>query len=64
MANTYFKTGGSQNYGGYSNPKFDDLLKQSDRELDPTKRRALLDQMQDCSTRIRPGCSSGTPITC
>ena len=47
MANTYFKTGGSQNYGGYSNAKFDALLKQSDRELDVTKRRALLDQMQD-----------------
>ncbi|MDQ6674263.1 MAG: ABC transporter substrate-binding protein [Chloroflexota bacterium] len=47
LANTYFKTGGSQNYGGYSNAKFDDLLKQSDRELDPTRRRALLDQMQD-----------------
>src|SRR5207237_366553 len=47
MANTYFKTGGSQNYGGYSNTKFDALLKQSDRELDASKRRALLDQMQD-----------------
>jgi ABC-type transport system substrate-binding protein len=47
MANTYFKTGGSQNYGGYSNAKFDALLKQSDRELDVAKRRALLDQMQD-----------------
>lgn len=47
FANTYFKTGGSQNYGGYSNAQFDALLKQSDRELDPTKRRALLDQMQE-----------------
>src|SRR6266571_2160697 len=47
MGNTYFKTGGSQNYGGYTNARFDDLLKQSDRELDVTKRRALLDQMQD-----------------
>jgi peptide/nickel transport system substrate-binding protein len=47
LANTYFKTGGSQNYGGYSNPQFDALLKQSDRELDATKRRVLLDQMQD-----------------
>jgi len=47
LANTYFKTGGSQNFGGYTNPAFDDLLKQSDRELDVTKRRALLDQMQD-----------------
>jgi len=47
FANTYFKTGGSQNYGGYSNAQFDALLKQSDRELDTTKRRVLLDQMQD-----------------
>lgn len=46
IANTYFKTGGSQNFGGYSNAQLDDLLKQSDRELDPAKRRALLDQMQ------------------
>jgi ABC-type transport system substrate-binding protein len=47
IGNTYFKTGGSQNFGGYSNPKFDDLLKQSDAELDQTKRKALLDQIQD-----------------
>jgi ABC-type transport system substrate-binding protein len=47
LGNTYFKTGGSQNYGSYTNPKFDDLLKQSDRELDSAKRRALLDQIQD-----------------
>jgi len=47
IGNTFFKTGGSQNFGGYSNPKFDTLLKQSDRELDPVKRRALLDQIQD-----------------
>jgi ABC-type transport system substrate-binding protein len=47
MGNTYFKTGGSQNYGGYSNAKFDDLLQQSDRELDKIRRRSLLDQVQD-----------------
>ena len=47
IGNTYFKTGGSQNFGGYSNPKFDALLKQSDAELDQTKRKALMDQMQD-----------------
>ena len=47
LANTYFKSGGSQNYGGYSNSKFDDLLKQSDRELDTAKRKVMLDQMQD-----------------
>ena len=47
LANTYFKTGGSQNFGGYSNPKFDDLLKQSDVSWTKTKRRAMLDQIQD-----------------
>lgn len=47
IGNTYFKTGGSQNFGAYSNPKFDDLLKQSDGEIDPTKRRDLLNQIQD-----------------
>jgi peptide/nickel transport system substrate-binding protein len=47
LANTYFKTGGSQNFGGYSNTAFDALLTQSDHELDDAKRRGLLDQMQD-----------------
>lgn len=47
IGNTYFKTGGSQNFGGYSNTTFDGLLKQADAELDQTKRKALMDQMQD-----------------
>jgi ABC-type transport system substrate-binding protein len=47
MANTYFKTGGSQNFGSYSNAAFDALLRQSDQELDETKRKAMLDQLQD-----------------
>jgi peptide/nickel transport system substrate-binding protein len=47
MANTYFKTGGSQNFGGYSNTAFDALLKQSDQVLDPDKRKPMLDQLQD-----------------
>jgi len=47
LGNTYFKTGGSQNFGGYSNTAFDALLAQSDKELDSTKRRAQLDQIQD-----------------
>jgi len=47
LGNIYFKTGGSQNFGSYSNPKFDDLMKQSDSEIDQTKRHALLDQIQD-----------------
>jgi ABC-type transport system substrate-binding protein len=47
IANTLFRTGASQNWGSYSNAKFDDLLDKSDGELDKTKRRELLDQMQD-----------------
>jgi peptide/nickel transport system substrate-binding protein len=47
IANILFKTGASQNWGGYSNTKFDDLLTKSDGELDKAKRRDELDQMQD-----------------
>jgi peptide/nickel transport system substrate-binding protein len=47
IANTLFRTGASQNWGSYSNGKFDDLLAKSDGELDKAKRRELLDQMQD-----------------
>lgn len=47
LGNTYFKTGGSQNFGGYANPTFDDLLKKSDQELDRGKRADLLNQIQD-----------------
>ncbi len=47
IGNTYFKTGGSQNFGGYSNTTFDGLLKQADAELDQTRRKALIEQMQD-----------------
>ena len=47
VGNSYFKTGAAQNFGGYSNPKFDDLLKQFDAELDTAKRKALSDQIQD-----------------
>ena len=47
IGNTYFKTGGSQNFGGYSNPQFDDLLKQADAELGEDKRKGLLDRLQD-----------------
>ena len=54
IANTYFKTGGSQNFGSYSNPKFDDLLKKSDVEIDPAKRHDLINQMQDALDQDPP----------
>jgi peptide/nickel transport system substrate-binding protein len=47
IANLYFRTGASANWGSYSNAKFDDLLSKSDGELDHSKRKELLDQMQD-----------------
>lgn len=37
----FITTGGSQNGGGYANPRFDDLLRSQDREPDPAKRRQL-----------------------
>lgn len=54
LGNTYFKTGGSQNYGGYSSLKFDDLLKKADTEIDPAKRKDLLNQIQDALDQDPP----------
>ncbi len=42
---TKSKPGGS-NYGGYSNPEVDKLWKQQATELDPKKRKAMYDQIQ------------------
>ncbi|MGH2558857.1 MAG: ABC transporter substrate-binding protein [Thermomicrobiales bacterium] len=43
----WFKTGAPQNYGGYSNPEFDDLLAQISRELNVDTRRDLVRQAED-----------------
>jgi peptide/nickel transport system substrate-binding protein len=43
----WYKTGGSQNYGGYSNPAFDDLLAQISREINVDTRRQLVRQAED-----------------
>ncbi len=43
----YWITGGARNWVGYSNPAMDKLYVQMSSELDPTKRRALFDQIQD-----------------
>src|SRR5260370_10083792 len=43
MGNTYFKTGGSQNYGGHRNTKFDRPPQQSHPGVDGTTPRAPLD---------------------
>ncbi len=46
-ANNWWRTGGSQNWGGYSNADFDNLLSQIDVETDATKRGELINQALD-----------------
>ena len=45
--NLWWRTGGSQNFGAYSNPDFDALLEQIDNELDSTVRADLISQAED-----------------
>ena len=47
LANIGWRTGGSSNWGGYSNPDFDNLLDQIDVEIDPAKRQELINQALD-----------------
>ena len=44
MMNNY-KTGGTQNFGGYSNAQVDALLEQLSAEYDPAKRAELASQI-------------------
>jgi peptide/nickel transport system substrate-binding protein len=46
-ANQCWRTGGSTNWGGYSNPNFDALLDQIDVEIDPATRQELINQALD-----------------
>lgn len=46
-ANLWWRTGGSQNWGGYSNADFDALLDQIDVEIDSAKRTDLINQALD-----------------
>ncbi|MEM7127309.1 MAG: ABC transporter substrate-binding protein [Chloroflexota bacterium] len=45
--NLWWRTGGSQNFGGYSNTEFDALLDQIDNELDPAARGEMIAQAMD-----------------
>lgn len=45
--NLWWRTDGSQNFGGYSNPEFDPLLDQVDVELDFDTRAGLIADAQD-----------------
>ena len=47
IGNLYFRTDASQNFGGYSNPEFDELLHSADLELDPARRSELFRQLED-----------------
>jgi len=44
--NAWYRTGGPQNYSSWDNPKFNELLDQIDREVDPAKRKALVRQTE------------------
>lgn len=45
--NLWWRTGGSQNFGNYSNPEFDALLDQIDNEVDATARAEMISQAED-----------------
>ncbi|MCA9860438.1 MAG: hypothetical protein KC438_11985, partial [Thermomicrobiales bacterium] len=47
IGNLYFKTGGSQNFGQFSSPDFDELLHAADLELDPERRTQILRDAED-----------------
>jgi peptide/nickel transport system substrate-binding protein len=44
--NAWYRTGGPQNYSFWDNQKFNDLVDQIDREVDPGKRLALVRQTE------------------
>lgn len=53
------KATGPQNYSGYDNPAYDDLMNQSDRELDKVKRAGLLLQAEQMMLEDAPICPLG-----
>src|SRR3954468_1146490 len=44
--NAWYRTGGPQNYGFWNNEKFNTLVDQIDREIDPDKRKDLVRQTE------------------
>ena len=44
--NAWYRTGGPQNYSSWHNEKFDALIPEIDKEVDPTKRLALVRQAE------------------
>ena len=53
-ANLWWRTDGSQNWSGYSNPDFDALLDQIDVEIDPATRQDLINQAMDLLDQDAP----------
>ena len=56
-----FQTGGSQNFGKYSNPEFDAVMDQLKGEVDTNKRQALYDQGAEILDQNPPGIITGCP---
>jgi ABC-type transport system substrate-binding protein len=52
--NAWYRTGGPQNYSMWHNEKFDALVDQIDREVDPAKRHALVHQAEDIMEQNPP----------
>jgi peptide/nickel transport system substrate-binding protein len=54
LANVYFKTGGSRNWTGFADHRFDRLLAQVDSESDPAKRAKGIRDMEDLLDQAPP----------
>ena len=52
--NSWYRTGGPQNYSNWSNVKFDGLVDQIDIEVDPAKRLALIRQCEEIMEQDPP----------
>jgi ABC-type transport system substrate-binding protein len=59
LGNSYWKTGGSRNFGGYSNPEFDAKLKAYDVETAEPKRREMAGELQNMLDQNPPWCLIG-----
>jgi peptide/nickel transport system substrate-binding protein len=52
--NAWYRTGGPQNYSFWNNEKFNALVDQIDREVDPQKRKALVRQTEEIMEQDPP----------
>jgi ABC-type transport system substrate-binding protein len=52
--NAWYRTGGPQNYSFWNNEKFNALVDQIDREVDPAKRKALVRQTEEIMEQDPP----------